>query len=651
MSGFGFWTPLFLGGLGLLVLPWLIHRIRRPERETVRFSSLLFIPDERHEVIERRRVQHPLLMVLRMLLLLLLAFAFARPYLLADPIAAQSTNRIHLILIDHSLSVSGSLDQARQQAGAILDELTLTDRVGLMTFGRQTELLVPISSTSDPEAGSATAVRTALDRVQPTWAGTDYVNALSSAERHLIASARGDSATAMVLHLISDFQESGMPDEGDGWRLSGTITFVPHALTSPVNNLAVSDAIVVERNGAHRLKAQIRNTAETNGSTQVRVVVDGQPVHTSAIDVSAGNARQIAVDLDLAGDRPTLGYITTGEDDLPRDNQRYIVWNPVAKPQIVVTSQTSTWVSGLIRAALPAERMEIVSQTPGARPAVVVSDRLADLDTALLDYAATGGSVLLIPDRDASADHWNRQLSDRTGITLSPYRAETATLSQVDLSHAIFAPMSGPRFNDFSAIRFNGHLPASRDADSDAIVLASFDSGQPAILEAPLGEGTIIVWLSGISPSVTNLSRSPRFVPLLQETVGYLIREEAVTSELIVEREAVPPGTHTLRSQSSGSIDLTTEDRLTAPGWLIEDESGVARAVNVDPDETDLTHIPPVEFQLRLCHGAPATAQAVEAAIIPGEDAPRVEHGYLVLLLVGCALLLENLYAARLETA
>jgi len=74
-----FLAPLFLGGLALLVAPWLIHQIRRPERQTTRFSSLMFIPPTRKEVIERRRLQHILLMLLRMAMLVFLALAFARP--------------------------------------------------------------------------------------------------------------------------------------------------------------------------------------------------------------------------------------------------------------------------------------------------------------------------------------------------------------------------------------------------------------------------------------------------------------------------------------------------------------------------------------------------------------------------------------------
>ena len=76
---FAFLAPLFLAGITLLAVPWYLHHIRRPEREPIRFSSVQFIPQEKKEVIERRRLQHIVLMLIRMLILALLALAFARP--------------------------------------------------------------------------------------------------------------------------------------------------------------------------------------------------------------------------------------------------------------------------------------------------------------------------------------------------------------------------------------------------------------------------------------------------------------------------------------------------------------------------------------------------------------------------------------------
>ena len=121
----GLLVPLFAFGVALIGIPYFVHRIRRPERETVRFSSLMFVPDIKREVIERRRVQHIVLMLLRMAVLVALALAFARPFqeMILDAEAAPSGRTDHVIAMDVSLSMGydGVWERAKTGAKAVLE--------------------------------------------------------------------------------------------------------------------------------------------------------------------------------------------------------------------------------------------------------------------------------------------------------------------------------------------------------------------------------------------------------------------------------------------------------------------------------------------------------------------------------------------------
>jgi hypothetical protein len=647
MTGFGFWTPLLLGGIGLIVLPWLIHRIRRPERDTVEFSSLLFIPNIKQEIIERRRIQHPLLMLLRMLLLLLLAVSFARPYLLADPVSETPADQIHLILLDVSLSTSGSLDETKAYINALLDDIPASHRIGLMTFADHDALLIPIEDASMD--GAHTSVRSALDTVAPTWSSTDYVSAMASAERHLLTSARGDTLLGKTLHLVSDFQESGLKDGEGGWRLSGDITFVPHAIDPPKSNLALTDAVIVEQGEAHRLKVRVRNTGSIDATTEARVEIDGRIVGAKKVSVRAGNARQMTFDLKTQSDTATEGFVAIEDEGGISDNLRYFAWNPPVIPRIAITG--SSLSTKLIAAALPSDRWRIVADLDPS-VALVVTDQIDRLDRQTAAYVSGGGSLFLTPSHASSAATWNQLFAESTGIRLSETINVATTLSEIDLAHPIFSPLRGPRFNDFSAVRYKSHLTAEIEPGASTRILAAFDTGRPAILEATVGEGRIIVWLGGIAPGNTNLTRSPRFIPLLQETVAHLIDiEDANTDLLVGELALLRVATGGLTTAEGDALQIQAGDALPHPGWLTESgDLSTVSTVNFDPAETDLTRIPVSEFQLRLCHAEPAAAQLSDAQIIPGEDRPRIEHGYLIVLIGTLALLIENLYTARLGT-
>ncbi|HQZ27526.1 MAG TPA: BatA domain-containing protein, partial [Verrucomicrobiales bacterium] len=76
-----FLFPLYLLGAAALAVPILLHLRRRPPTEHLEFSSLMFLEKSPERMTRRTRLERWLLLALRCLALLLLAFAFGRPFL------------------------------------------------------------------------------------------------------------------------------------------------------------------------------------------------------------------------------------------------------------------------------------------------------------------------------------------------------------------------------------------------------------------------------------------------------------------------------------------------------------------------------------------------------------------------------------------
>ena len=112
-----FITPIFLVGAAAAALPVIFHFVRKMRAKKVPFGSLMFLQATPKEVVKRRRLRDVLLMALRVAMLLLLAFAFARPFIPQEqiPFIAQRENRSVVFLLDGSLSmqVAGRFDRAR----------------------------------------------------------------------------------------------------------------------------------------------------------------------------------------------------------------------------------------------------------------------------------------------------------------------------------------------------------------------------------------------------------------------------------------------------------------------------------------------------------------------------------------------------------
>ena len=118
-----FLTPFFLIGLAGLAIPVLIHLIQKERKNVVHFPSLMFLRRIPYESVQRRRIRHWLLLLMRLAALTLVVVAFARPFIRrTDASAAGATGaREVVILIDRSYSMgygdrwSRALSAARDQ--------------------------------------------------------------------------------------------------------------------------------------------------------------------------------------------------------------------------------------------------------------------------------------------------------------------------------------------------------------------------------------------------------------------------------------------------------------------------------------------------------------------------------------------------------
>ena len=685
----GFLVPLFALGAGLVVVPWIVHRIRRPERETVRFSSLMFVPDVRKEVIERRRVQHLLLMLLRMLLLLLLAFAFTRPYwkIPRQAVAPDDASQLHVVLLDTSLSmqVEGVLEQSKKRAQAILDDLPNDARVGVVAFARTSQVLAPLLDPNREATGSVSDARRAIESVQATWEETDYTAGLQAAEALLMEYP--DQDVQRRVHLVSDLQETGMLQVASGWRLSSDIALDTVVVGKQGSTNYAVQALMVQPLGEDQLQVRVRIKNWSGGSNQpvtVNLVLEDKVADSRALTVLPGHASQARFTFPWNGQTSLTGHVALGPDDLLADNRRYFAWNPRSRSQVTLVKERRTgeqWgYDRLIQAAIPTGtdlpwRLTAVSsgELDLASSEIVILGSLpgADAATRLRSYVEQGGKVLCVLHSGSNTAELN-QLLLGTGIQIMDLRFSNVAanrfeiLSWVDLEHRIFHPFRGARFNDFSGLRFQNYFRLN--VTEDAHVIARFDNGDSAMADVPIENGRMMLWTGGIEPSWTNLAKRPRFLPLLHETLMYLGGDHDETTDYAVgEALARVKTDHHVKSDWRDSLRFNNAEPHPDPQHFSASapshfrQPGIVRwqeppgnerviAVNVAAGESDPSPITPSEFGIRLCD-APAVSepQTVNAGI--GELQPDEVCREYGLWLIGCVLVLlvlESSYAAWL---
>src|SRR5215831_21331285 len=158
----GFLTPWFLAGAAAIGLPIWLHLLKKHRNVPQPFSSLMFFERRTQSSIKHRRLQYLLLLALRSALVILLAFAFADPFIRSSKPQTIQGRKMMVLAIDDSFSMrqGDRLQRAKSDAVSALGGLHADDRAQVLAFGASIRMM----SDATNDTG---ALRAGIQAVQP----------------------------------------------------------------------------------------------------------------------------------------------------------------------------------------------------------------------------------------------------------------------------------------------------------------------------------------------------------------------------------------------------------------------------------------------------------------------------------------------------
>jgi hypothetical protein len=623
----------------------LFHLIRRTPRGEAPFSSLMFLSPSPPRITRRSRIEHWLLLALRGLALVLLALAFARPFLrtTAQGDDADASQQRVAILVDTSASMRREdlWKQAIERVDAAIAACRPQDQVGVYACD---ETLRPIASIEDlsqvPAAQRRAIVATRLKDIEPAWTATHLGQGLLDAVA-LVNDSQDSTEevgrAARRIVVVSDMQTGGRVNvlADAAWPADVKLELARVAVKAPTNAglWRLADDAETEAptaaDGPRRNDLRIRVTNASDSTTeQFRLQwrdATGAAIG-SAVDayVPAGERRVVRVPRPSpASNSPRL--ILTG-DDHKFDNTLYFVAEDRAELVVgYLGKDAANDPQGLryyLDRAVTADAVrevrvqdldqlgESLAVADEAPPLVVVADAPADDQLVLLKkYVAAGGTLLYVL-RDADAGRGLAALLGADDLPVEEAKVNGyAMLGEIDFSHPLFAAMAGPRFNDFTQIRFWRYRQIDLGDAPDVNVVARFETRDPAIIEHRVGAGRLVALAAGWNPDDGQLARSWKFVLMLAALVDDRGAARDFPTDYLVN-ELVPLVDHAalgdmpqVVTPDGKTIPLPADAKAfaeaTQPGiYAIAAEAGPLRfAVNVDPLESDTAPLPTETFE------------------------------------------------------
>lgn len=680
-----------LGSLAA-ALPIAIHWLTRPRPVRMPLSTIRFVHEALRQRRARNRLRDLLVLLLRTLAVLLIAWVIGRPLLGRNAAAGEDeagdTARVVLLDVSHSLAAETHgiqiFERGRPVAAAHLKEQS----------GLQANLILAGASARpvfDRFSSNLAALRDEVARARPRQERLQLAAAISQAGQLLGSTSPGKRRELVI---VSDFQRSNWANaDFSPLPMDTHIQLESVAPAEPLANFAilrVGSQGRVEQNRPGRLEVEVGNYSNAARRVQVEAVLGEAIYHLEGNCPTGTSTLTTEIIVRSAGWMAGEARLVGVQDSLPADNSRPFVIE-VRPPPVyaLITRQSATLRPSssyyLERALVPLAPRSGQSQERVVRldPANLDREALNAADAVVLDHPGKlpretvqqlvgllrrGRGILYVTAEPADAGNLNL-LAELAGSELQmpvEFTAPTAGQRRRDL---FFADVRSdlPPFSIFSdkltavtgTLRFSGGL-ASRPRTGALLedVRATLSDQSAGLVVTSCGAGSLAIL--NLDLIASNLPGSPAFVPLLGELITRLM-ERRRAAESWSSGEPLAVFVPSSGSSAQGLEIIGPNGSAGEHGKLQEEAGGVwwrwpaagtpgvyyvkrdgrtifALAVTCPPEESDLKTLVAAVFKNRLSGGR--SVQFHEAA---ADDAANDSLWSWLALVCVCCLLGEVL--------
>ncbi|WP_031499797.1 BatA domain-containing protein [Bryobacter aggregatus] len=652
-----------LGGVVAAGLPVWLHLLQQHKQDPIQFASTMLMERRTESTTYQRRLKYKALMALRLLLLLLIALAFAQPFLNKPPAILNAANVLHLIVVDNSFSMreGDRLNAARTAALAALPSGGVAQ---VWSLGSHVSFLSPVTKDRNELTG-------AINSVGPS----DEKSSFAELARALRDAGRS-SGRALQVSFVTDAQRTAMPPSFSDLVLE------------PGNELKVIDVgrkmpnYTVETVNAPRTisdlsKAKVNATLTAfNAPAAKKTVVlriNGKQIASKTVEVPE-NGR---VTVEFTGLEGPYGWLR-GEvaiadaDALEADNKFYFtVERADPRKVLLIEEQRGSRAGMYFKTALESStesffRVEEMSAGNAASvnlsgyAFVVLNDpglAVKGMEAALKTYVEGGGALLIAA---------GTQTGSLPVIPVVGIKSEGSKVATRGAQRFYAAANVDPTF---PSLRRAGRLEGVRffqfagmEVPEGAVVAAKLDDGSPLLLEKKMGEGKVLVFASSFDNVSNDFPVKPGFVPFIEQTAAYLGNVEERTSSYLVDSyldlradqkrassvEVLGPNGE--RALSLKEAAAASSLRLGESGFYdVRRENGRQElvAVNVDRRESDLDPTPRENLQLWEQTGKSAGGTGQAGSVVDTPQPEPQSFWWWVALFAFVTLLAESLLSAR----
>ena len=614
-----FVNPGFLYGLFAVSIPIIIHLFNFRRFKKVYFTNVKFIRELKQQTQKQSKLKHLLVLLLRILAIAAIVFAFAQPYIpVSQNIIKPNEKNAVSIYIDNSFSM-----QAESDKGTLLDKVK-DKALEIASVYKSSDLFQLL--TNDFEGGHQRFVsRDEFINLVEEVGISPVVKTIPEIITRQEDLFSVNPAKVKTAYFISDFQKSIFTEDLSIEDSLLNVYLIPvEALNS--DNLYIDScwftAPVQQVNQNVELKVRIRNSSGNDyEKIPVKLKINGQQKAVASFDIKPDSEALIKLPYTNYETGIQYGELEITDYPISFDDKFYFSYNvsPVIPVLCINGNGENVYLNSLFKNDTSFLFRNIekgnIDYSDFVSFRLIILNEPDNISSGLIQelnrFVANGGSIMILPSENINFESYKDLMSSlETGYYVELDTTDTK-VSFINLEHPLYVDV-------FDEIPENIDLPVvfksyvlSERTHSKQESLLELQNGNNFLKTQYYKNGKVYVFAAPFQTDFSNFPKHAIFVPTLykiavssalDDKLNYTIGE----NELIRISNVRLSGDNVFRIRSNESdfefipehrrinshLDIFTHGQVTYAGnyFLYEDDvplKGIS--FNYDNKESELT--------------------------------------------------------------
>lgn len=550
-----FLNPAVLIGLLAAAIPVIIHLLNLRKLKKIEFSTLAFLKELQKNKIRKIKIKQWLLLAIRVLIVLFIVMAFARPALrglsIAGTTSAAKTTAVFIVDNSFSMSVLGQngsyFNQAKDLTRRIIEQLKEGDEAAILFLSEDDQ---QINLTND-----FNQLINRLNQSELSFIKGDLHKSITLAAQLVNKSNNFNRE----IYLLTDFQKNIFPQNELKTDLSEffneNVKLYSFQLSEKkVFNLAVDEIKsanqIFEKDKPITFNITISNYSEQDVQNGViSVFVNQKRAAQKSFDVDAG--KSVLLDIDAIAD--ATGFIDVfaeiESDDIELDNKRYSsVFIPDKISSLIISDDISS--HRFLKLALQTigqQKLKLEERKSNQIGGIqlknydvifICTDNISQGNEKLIQYVKDGGSLFIIPQVNTDINRFNNLLAQLNLPITNGFagKLNDKTLSvqfdKIDFNHPVFLNLfKKDDKKNIESPSINYFLKYSTQGKGTNII--TLTDGSSFLSEFNQGKGKIFLFNTANDLSWSNFPLKTIYAPLIVKSVYYLSQKENQQNNII----------------------------------------------------------------------------------------------------------------------